>query len=407
MSYSTITKCRVCGSTDLLEVLDLGFQPLANSLRRNVMDSEDRYPLTLLFCQDCSLVQLKETVDKQALFSRYVWVTGTSSTARNFAEKFCTSVCDSANLRKGDLVVEIASNDGTFLAPFKDRGFHVLGIDPAENIAAIANERGIETQTAFWDEETAREVVSACGNPRLVFARNVIAHVSELTSVLKGINLCLDDEGTAVIEIHYAGKILSDLQYDAIYHEHLCYFSATTLGCLLAWHGLHAIDVDQGPISGGSLILICSKRKPRNLTPYDALVANENNKGVNAELEWVKFGRRCQTHRDESRELVAQHAGKIMVGFGASARSSTFLNFCGFKHPGIAAIIDNNPIKQGCFSPGSHIPIVSMSEGLGLSPGLIFLLGWNFRDEIIADCRMHGYKGNFLAPFPNQPYFVT
>ena len=371
------------------------------------MDSEDQYPLTLLFCRRCSLVQLKETVDKQTLFSRYVWVTGTSFTARNFAEKFCTSVCDSANLGKGDLVVEIASNDGTFLAPFKDRGFHVLGIDPAENIATIANEKGIETKTAFWDEETAKEVVSAYGNPRLVFARNVIAHVSELASVLKGINLCLDDEGTAVIEVHYAWKILNDLQYDAIYHEHLCYFSATTLGRLLARHGLHAIDVDQGPISGGSLILTCSKRKPGNLTPYDSLVASENSKGVNAELEWVKFGRRCQAHRDTSRELVTQHVGKTIIGFGASARSSTFLNFCGFKHPGIAAIIDNNPIKQGCFSPGSHIPVVSMSEGLGMSPDMIFLLAWNFRDEIIADCRTHGYKGDFLAPFPNQPCFMT
>ncbi|MBI5245414.1 MAG: methyltransferase domain-containing protein [Elusimicrobia bacterium] len=406
--WKDISACRVCGSDALSELLALGEQPLANALKTGPAAPEGRYPLTLLFCRGCSLAQIRETVSKETLFKRYVWVTGTSSTAREFAQVFLKSALRVKPLKPGDLVVEVASNDGTFLKPFGGAGFRIVGVDPAENIAAAAEKAGVPTLPVFWGRETAEEVVRRQGRAKFLFARNVIPHVSELQEVLAGIASCLDEDGVGAVEFHYAGNIQRQLQYDSIYHEHLCYFTLKSFSRLIEDHGLAPIHLDLSPISGGANIVYFAKSSAASSASeaYRSAERREGEQAVNALSSWEEFADACRRHRDAARRMLEEYRGSKVVAFGASARSSTFLNFCGFSGSDIAAVIDNNPFKWGRCTPGSSIPIVPVREGLALEPALIFVLAWNFKDEIVRECRGKGYRGPFLVPFPGEPHLA-
>jgi len=229
MHYSNIKKCRVCESDSIFPILNLGDQPLANALKKKQSEPELKIPLSLCYCSNCSLIQLKETVKKETLFSDYIWVTGTSMAVKSYVNTFYERAIKIANPKKGDFILEIASNDGTFLHPFNKNGFSILGVEPAANIAEIANSNGLNTITSFWSEQTSNEVLAKYGKAKIVFARNVIPHVSELHSVIAGIKHSLANDGTGIIEFHNAGEILKELHYDSIYHEHLCYFSIKSI----------------------------------------------------------------------------------------------------------------------------------------------------------------------------------
>lgn len=404
--YENIKNCRISGSGNLVTILGFGEQPLANALKKAPDEKEEKFPLTLMFCPDSSLLQLRETVDKEKLFSDYTWVTGTSPSTRNYAKLFFQRVTKKVDLDTDDLVVEIASNDGTFLLPFIEGGYsNVLGIDPAQNIARRTNERGVRTLERFWDKQVAQEVIAEFGKAKIVIARNVIAHVSQLHDVLAGIERVLREDGTGIIEFHHAGRILRELHYDSIYHEHLCYLSIKSIACLLGLYGLVPFHIDTSPISGGSYVIYFSKKKLPPSANYLNLLEEENSAGVNKIEAWEDFAKKCYRHREKSLKAAESFESRTVIGFGVSARSSTYLNFCGFGSKQLRAIIDNNPLKQGKYSPGSSIPVVSLEEGLRMKPGLIFILAWNFREEIAGECRMRGYKGEFLAAFPNYPYY--
>lgn len=404
--YDVIDCCRSCSSKNIVEVLDSGWQPLANSLKKNADDFEEKYPLTTVFCSDCSLFQIKETVKKEILFDQYVWVTGTSGVAKEYSQLFYERTINIAKIKRGDLVVEIASNDGTFLRPFLKNGYRVLGIEPARNIAQIAEESGIETLPLYWNSKTVRQIMSRYGIPKVIIARNVIPHVSELHDVIKSINLALTDGGVGLIEFHSAGVILQELHYDSIYHEHLCYFSIQSIQALLNRFALFPFHIDFSPISGGSYVLYFSKEKREPNEKYVQLLKQEKSQSINKLSLWRKFASRCIQHKQKTKSLLQKFAGKTIVGFGASARSSSYLNFCGITNSEIKAIIDNNKLKQGLYSPGSSIPIVAIEEGFKMKPDILFILAWNFKDEIIKECQKKGYRGDYLIPFPNTPYLL-
>lgn len=405
--FKTIKKCRVCDSPDLVAILNMGDQPLANSLKKSATAAEDKFPLTIVFCQRCSLVQLKETIDKEALFDNYVWVTGTSATARKYADTFCERTIRVTGAKPGDLIIEIASNDGTFLKPFVKRGFKVVGIDPAKNIVDMAQKNGVETIGEYWNPDTASEIISNYDKAKVVIARNVIPHVSELHEVIAGIQSSLTEDGVSVIEFHYAGTILDELHYDSIYHEHLCYFSIKSMEYLLARHGLFPFHIDLSPISGGSFVIYSSKKKRETSNDYTELLNKENKLLLNDLKSWREFADKCREHRQRSREMLGLFSDRTVLGFGSSARSSTYLNFCGFNRSQIKAIIDNNKLKQGLYSAGSSLPIISFEDGLKMSPDLLFVLAWNFKNEIVEECKVKGgYKGDFLVPFPKEPYLL-
>jgi hypothetical protein len=407
MKYKEIKECRISGSKDLCHIINLGNQPLANSLKKNPDDDELKVPLSISFCPESSLVQLNETVDKNILFDHYVWVTGTSKGANEYSEIFFNRVKNKTHITKEDFIIEIASNDGIFLRPFVNRGYkNILGVDPASNIVEMANKDGLPTLNDYWSIDIAKKLVHERGNAKVVFARNVIPHVEELLKVIEGIEYVLDTNGTGIIEFHHVGGIAKDVQYDSIYHEHLCFFSLKSMTYLLNRFNLFPFDVDHSPISGGSYVIYFSKKRKEKSVELLSQENYELENRVNELSKWQEFAENTKKHKDATIDILQRLKGNKIIGFGSSARSQTYLNYCGISNKDITAIIDNNPLKQELFAPGSNIPILSFSKGMAINPDVIFILAWNFRDEIIEECRNEGFKGKFLVPFPETPYFI-
>lgn len=401
-----VVECRSCQSKNIKSFFDMGHSPNANSLLDYVDQKEMTYPLALCFCHDCNLAQLSYTVDPSILFSHYVWVTGTSKGAVDWAEEFCKKLL--GRCRKADgYVLEIASNDGTFLKPFAARGLAVLGVDPANNIVAIAEAAGVPTQCAFWGKRAAADLLAEKGAAGIVFARNVLAHVANLNDFVEGLAAILHPTGVLAIEVHYARHILAGLQYDAIYHEHLCYFSLKTIERLLLDHGLFVFAVEPSPISGGALVVYCDKRTRDEEASVKQCRVRELEERVNDLARWREFAVDAHDHREQLRCLLepAKSGGvERVVGWGASARSSTLLNFCGINNDLILAIIDKNPLKQGKFTAGTRIPIVFPDKILQMRPNQVVVLAWNFKEEIVRELKERfNFRGSFLVPLPNWP----
>jgi len=406
--YETIKCCRICGSDNIEEVLNLGEQPPANSLYRSDEKRPPDVPLRLMYCQKCSTVQLGEDVDPEYLFGEYLWVTGTSATAEQYSHEFAKKALSQVvDQNKSPYIVEIASNDGTFLKRFIEKGCKVLGIDPAKNIAELAVKNGIPTKADFFTLDLAERLVEKEGKADIVFARNVIPHVKEIHSVIGGINTLINEGGVGIIEVHNAGLILEELHYDYIYHEHLFYYTLKTISGLIERYGLHVFDVMLSPISGGSWVIYFSKNKKEKTKELIKHEKKELENNINSYHRWVEFSDQVTVHSEKLKKMVMQSDKKIPA-YGASARSSTLLNFCGITNKHISVVIDKNPMKNGLMTAGSNIPVVSFEEGLEFiaDSDVILLLAWNFQDEIIQELRDSGYKGKFIIPLPNDPYIL-
>ena len=401
--YEDIEACRLCCSKNLQSLLDLGDQPPANSLRKNPSDMIPSAPLKIIRCNDCSAIQLSSTVDPTYLFNKYVWVTATSKTARQYSEAYYLEVMKRCK-DKLPFVVEVASNDGTFLKQFKENGCKILGVDPAKNIAENANSDGIPTIAEFFDESIAKKILRDYERPNLVMARNVIPHVKEIHSIIKGMAHLVDENGLIAIEFHYAKKIMEELHYDSIYHEHLFYFSIKSLSELLRQYKLYPFDAFLSPISGGSLVLFFSKEKKGCSDTLKKLISEEEKAKLNELDAWQTFSSQSKLHALHLKKLVLEYANKnSLVAYGASARSATLMNFAGLTTKEIDCIIDRNPIKQGLYSPSSNMPIVSYDQGLERAIGRdILLLAWNFEEEVIQDLRKSGFQGSIIIPLPNE-----
>jgi len=404
--YETIECCRICGSDNIEEVLDLGEQPPANSLYRSDEKRPPDVPLRLMYCQKCSTVQLGEDVDPEYLFGEYLWVTGTSATAEQYSHEFAKKALSQVvDQNKSPYIVEIASNDGTFLKRFIEKGCKVLGIDPAKNIAELAVKNGIPTKADFFTLDLAERLVEKEGKADIVFARNVIPHVKEIHSVIGGINTLINEGGVGIIEVHNAGLILEELHYDYIYHEHLFYYTLKTISGLIERYGLHVFDVMLSPISGGSWVIYFSKNKKEKTKELIKHEKKELENNINSYHRWVEFSDQVTVHSEKLKKMVMQSDKKIPA-YGASARSSTLLNFCGITNKHISVVIDKNPMKNGLMTAGSNIPVVSFEDGLKeiKSSEKILLLAWNFQDEIVQELREAGFSGKFIIPLPGDPY---
>jgi hypothetical protein len=282
--------------------------------------------------------------------------------------------------------LEVASNDGTFLQRFRERGHAVLGVDPAQNIAEMARNLGIPTIADFFGLAVARKIVAEHGRADVVFARNVVSHVANAKDVVAGMAHCLSDDGTGAIEFHCANAILEGLQYDSIYHEHLFYHSLHSIDLLINQFGLKPFDLTESPISGGSLVVYFSKDDRAPTASFLRTLECERAMGIGEERPWRAFARRCDRHRAALLALVEaeKQRGKRLIGYGASARSSTLLNYCRINHRHIDAIVDRSPLKHNRCTPGSSIPIMAPAAGFAHRPDTVLLLAWNFGDEIIA-----------------------
>ena len=400
-----VDKCRVCNAELPSAFFDLGVQPLANNLLSDIQDDEPLVPLSLVHCPCCELVQLTHTVAPDVLFRDYVWVSGTAKTTRDYADVFCDAVMSRLPAGNDVIINEVASNDGTFLRPFANRGMMVLGIDPARNIAEIAQNSGIPTYSEFFGTDAASYVVNKQGNADVVIARNVIPHVADVNDVIAGIHILLKENGLGVIEFHDASVIQQELHYDSIYHEHLFYFTITTIIRLLAQHGLHGFDISQSPISGGSIVIYFSKQAREKSEALQVMIDKERVNGVNALPQWQRFAQDCALHKSNLIAVIHElrAKGKVIAGYGASARSATMLNYCGLGREDIAVIADQNTMKQGRLAPGSHIPIVSPEDAIASQPDAFILLAWNFSQELRELLfEKYDFSGTIIQPLPNE-----
>jgi SAM-dependent methyltransferase len=408
MISKTITECRLCASKDLQTILELGNQPPANSLRKKSSDTLENVPLTICRCTECTTIQLTETIDPEYMFSNYVWVTGTSKGAREYSQIFADRIVSKLNKANDLFIVEVASNDGTFLQRFNENGHCVLGIDPAKNLAESAKKNGIPTIVAFFGLNVAKQVTGSHGQADIVIARNVIPHVPDPNDVVSGMANCLKEDGVGAIEFHWIDKILSGLHYDSIYHEHFFYHSLHSINELLLRHGLNLFDVAESPISGGSLVAFFSKEKRDITHELEEKLKWEDEQGIASLKAWQEFAKKSFQHRDKLKSIIEleKSAGKKVIGYGASARSSTLLNFCDINNNHLICIADQNPFKHNRYTPGTDIPIASPDEALKGNPDTVVILAWNFKDEIINDLKEKGFKGNIIIPLPNAPYLL-
>lgn len=402
---STVSACRLCGSPTLEKLLDLGDQPPANALRSINEDAPQSIPLILCRCSSCGTIQLSEDVEPEFLFSKYLWVTGTSKGANIYSKLFADRALMRCPKDRPLSILEIASNDGTFLRVFADRGHHVLGVDPASNLALLATQSGLNTLPSFFNTKTAESIYQSYGSFDLVYARNVIPHVPCPNDVINGIAKCLSNDGTGVIEFHWAGLIIEELHYDSIYHEHYFYHTLASLEELLRRHSLYVYDVDESPISGGSLVVYFSRTKLDPSPLLNKYRHIESEKSLGTPAPWKDFAVQSYEHKKQLLEIIKteKSRGLTICGYGASARSSTMLNFCGIDNQYITCIADQNQLKHGLYTAGTNIPVCSPDDMLNSNPDIILILAWNFKDEILDELRRRNFKGHILLPLPGSP----
>jgi len=402
--YTKITKCRSCDNKKLTNIVDLGKQPLANALLKGAKDfkKETKIPLRLSICQSCKLIQLTHTVNPKILFKKYLWVTGTSQKVKIYRKFFFDKLKKYMKL-KNNFICEIASNDGFFLEYVKKNNT-VIGIDPAKNIAKMANLKGIKTHTDFFNLDTAKKIVRLYKKkPELVICRNVIPHIENIKSVMLGLNEIISEDGVGAIEFHNAKNIIQNNHYDYIYHEHIFYFTLTSINKVLRNYGLFGFDYFKSPISGGSFVILFKKKKKRETSKFKKMINIEIKGKLNSIKNWKKLNQICKEHKRNLNKMInSLKINKNIAAYGASARSSTLINFLNLNNQTIKKVFDLNDLKINLFTPGSHIKIEKPIAKKINNYDVIFLLAWNFKDEIIRFLKKIKFKGKVIVPLPNM-----
>ena len=418
LNRSALPACRGCGRSGLKIFLSLGSTPLANALLapERMGMSEPTYPLDLALCPDCTLVQITETVPARELFEHYVYFSSFSETTLDHARTLVQKLVASCRLEHGSLVIEIASNDGYLLQFYRQSRIPVLGIEPARNVAQAAQQKGVPTLCEFFDSSLAAKLGERGQKADVIHAHNVLAHVSDLNDFVEGIRVLLKETGLAIVEVPYVKDLIDRCEFDTIYHEHLCYFSVTALDRLFSTHGLEVAWVERIPVHGGS-IRLCVVRATaagdaarcapapdfENVLSPRELIRAEKEWGLDQLSFYRDFERAVQRLRTDLLSLLSElkGQGKRLAAYGASAKGSTLLNCFGIGQNLIDFVVDRSTVKQGCYTPGTQLPICDPDTLIEQMPDYVLLLAWNLADEVLEQqSHYRELGGKFIIPIP-------
>lgn len=414
--------CRNCSSSRLESVVDLGKSPLCETFlsRQQTQMAESFFPLHAFVCRDCWLVQLDEFVSGREIFrDGYAYFSSFSDSWVAHARRYADDMIDREGLASTDPIIEVASNDGYLLQHFVERGYRVLGIEPADNCAQAAIQRGVPTRVSYLDESIGRDVASNWGKARLVVANNVLAHVPDLHGFVLGLKGLMASHGLLTVEIQHLETLIRLKQFDTIYHEHFCYFSLHVLIDLFARHDLTVVDAQLLPTHGGSLRVFArhSAHVEKGADPRDAggeariksILQSEKLAGLTSLEGYRAFERMVQETKWQLLEFLidARRKGQSVAGYGAPGKGNTLLNYCGIRTDLLSFVVDRNPYKQGKFLPGTHIPVLA-PEMLGENrPDWVLILPWNIKDEIARQLKPIVDRGSkLIVPIP-EPLVLT
>jgi SAM-dependent methyltransferase len=408
MSTSSTPVCRFCGTELVHTFVDLGNTPLANAyLSESALgQQEPHYPLHARVCHNCFLVQVESVVPAEEIFSDYAYFSSYSSSWVEHARRFARTSISRFGLGADSRVVEVASNDGYLLRHFVEAGIPVLGIEPAVNVAKAANAAGVPTEATFFGAATARELRGRGWAADLLVGNNVLAHVPDLNDFVAGLAILLRPSGALSVEFPHLLRLVAEVQFDTIYHEHFSYFSFLTVERVFAAHGLTVFDVEQLPTHGGSLRVFASREDGTARKPSPALErlrAEERSAGLDGLEPYAGFSEQVSRVKAQLLDFLhtAKAEGRAVVAYGAAAKGNTLLNTCGIDRNLIAYVVDRSPHKQGRYLPGSHLFIHAPEHIFTTKPDYVLILPWNLREEIIAAMKhVRDWGGRFVLPSP-------
>jgi len=409
----SVYTCRGCGAALRHTFVDLGVQPLANSYleQEGLNRMEPFFPLHVRVCEGCFLVQLPEVQSRESIFEDYSYFSSFSDTWLRHAEDYVERVVERLGLGPGSHVVEIASNDGYLLQYMVARGIPSLGVEPAANVATVAEQRGVPTLVAFFGVETARRLVADGLGADLIAGNNVLAHVPDLRDFVEGLSIALNPGGTITLEFPHVLNLIIERQFDTIYHEHFSYFSLLATEPVFAAQGLAVVDVDRLPTHGGSLRLYL--RHAGESAPEAPAVAELRDEEAAAGLDrletYTGFAAVVAAVKRDLLDFLirAKRDGERVVGYGAPAKGNTLLNYCGVGPDLLEYTVDRSPHKQGRFLPGTRIPIHGPARILEDQPDHVLILPWNLADEIVEQMvAVREWGGRFVVPIPTLAVVV-
>lgn len=390
MEAIEIKYCRVCENTLLFKVLDLGKQPLANLFLKNKNDKEEKYPLDVYLCENCGHLQLGTLVDREKIFSDYIYFSKPNPTFSTHFKKYADDIKKRVPTWQSDLIVEIGSNDGILLSFFSVAGKNVLGIDPALNIEA-----SVPTWREFFTTDTANRIVKEKGKAKVIMANNVFAHTFDLHDTILGMKNLLHDDGLIVIEAPWIGDMFENNAYDTIYHEHLSYFSITALMHLFSLFGFVMVDLEFHPVHGNSFRVFFMQEGSGKVSDKALeVVKMEKEKGWNKRDAYILLSKQIEKSKDillgKLKKLKIE--GKKVVGYGAPAKANTIINYTGCGEY-IDCFIDGMPSKVGLYTPGSHLKVLSREE---VNPDVFVMFAWNYKKHILE--KEKDFKGEWIIP---------
>ncbi len=401
--YKHNTYCRICKSQNLVKFLDLGNQPLANSFlkTKSQFAHEPKYPLAVYFCEDCNLAQLLDVVSKEEMFSDYIYFTSGMPKISNHFKAYAEDIM-ARFLKAGELVVEIASNDGILLKFFQDAGFRALGVDPAVNVVKTAEKLGVKTIVDFFSEQVAESIVQTQGKAKAILANNVVAHIDDHHDLALGVAKLLAEDGVFVLEAPYLVDMFENLTYDTIYHEHLSFLAVRPLKKLFAQFGLEIFDVEVNAVQGQSLRVFIGHSGKHSLSPnVQKYMELEQSMGLDQFATYQKLALRVESQKQQLVKLLndLKAQGKKISAYGAPAKGNTMLNYCQIGTEILEYVLEDLPAKQGLYTPGMHIPTVDAGYAHSHEPDYYLMLAWNYEKAILEKEKTYLSKGGkFIIP---------